>query len=128
MNVTIAEIEKYLSEVKKSIITGKFKVEMNDLRQNNRDLFFDYVINEEQRKQILLNLTPYDFSEILPNEHKGYEYERLYVFGKEVKLLEKFGSKEVTVPLYIKFNKLSYGYVVVISFHKQRYSLSYMFK
>ena len=35
---------------------------MNDKRQDNQDLFFNYVINEEQRKQILLSLTPMDFS------------------------------------------------------------------
>ena len=32
----------------------------------------------------ILSLTEMDFSEILQNEHKGFEHERLYVFGKDV--------------------------------------------
>ena len=34
-----------------------------------------------------------DFSEILQNEHKGYEHENLYVFGKDVALLERNGTE-----------------------------------
>lgn len=52
----------------------------------------------------------------------------LYVFGKDVKLLERTGDEEKTVSLYIKFNKLENRYVVVISFHEQRFPLSYYFK
>ena len=44
----------------------------------------DYVIDETKVKNIILSLTVMDFSEILQNEHKGFEYERLYVFGKDV--------------------------------------------
>lgn len=128
MEVTIADIEKYLGEVKSAINTGKYRVEMNDRRQENQDLFMYYIIDEEKRKQILLSLTFMDFSEILPNEHKGFEEELLYVFGKEVDLLQRFGSEEELVPLYIKFNKLRSKYVIVISFHKQRHPLKYKFK
>ncbi|MCD8082530.1 MAG: hypothetical protein LUE86_03115 [Clostridiales bacterium] len=91
-------------------------------------MFLDYVIDENGAKDILLNLTAMDFSEILHNEHKGFEHELLYVFGKDVKLLERTGDEEKTVSLYIKFNKLENRYVVVISFHEQRFPLSYYFK
>lgn len=37
---------------------------MNTKRQDNQDLFMDYVIDEEKRKQILLSLTATDFSAI----------------------------------------------------------------
>ena len=69
-----------------------------------------------------------DFSEIRHNTHRGFEHELLYVFGKDVKLLQRFGSSEEQVSLYIKFNKLESRYVIVISFHKQNYPLNYMFK
>ena len=69
-----------------------------------------------------------DFSEILQNEHKGYEHERLYVFGKDVTLLERTGTEERAVSLYIKFNKLESSFVIVISFHEQKYPLTYFFK
>lgn len=128
MEVTIADIEKYLVEIKIAINAGKYRVEMNDRRQDNKDLFMDYLIDEENRKQILLSLTALDFSEILPNEHAGYEHEMLYVFGKDVNLLHRFCAGEELISLYIKFNKLESNYVIVISFHKQRHPLEYKFK
>lgn len=75
-----------------------------------------------------MSLTAKDFSEILQNEHRGFEHERLYVFGKDVTLLERSGNEEKTVSLYIKFNKLENCFVIVISFHKQKYPLTYYFK
>lgn len=128
MEVTIADIDKYLEEVKTAINAGKYRVEMNDKRQDNQDLFIDYVIDEEKRKQILLSLTATDFSAILQNEHIGFEHEMLYVFGKDADLLHRFGTGEELVPLYIKFNKLEWNYVIVISFHKQKHLLKYKFK
>lgn len=128
MSITIEEIEKYLSEVKKAVKNNRYRIDRNKNRQANIDLFLDYVIDENGAKDILLNLTAMDFSEILHNEHKGFEHERLYVFGKDVKLLERTGDEEKTVSLYIKFNKLENRYVVVISFHEQRFPLSYYFK
>ena len=128
MNVTIADVEKYLEDVKEAINAGRYRIAMNENRQDNQDLFVDYVISEEQRKQILLSLEAADFSEINHNTHKGYEHELLYVFGKDVKLLNRFGSEEEQVSLYIKFNKLESLYVIVISFHKQKYPLNYKFR
>ena len=128
MDVTITDIEKYLEEVKAAINAGRYRVEMNDNRQDNQDLFLNYIISEEKRKQILLSLESIDFSEIRHNTHKGYEHELLYVFGKDVKLLRRFSSGEEQVSLYIKFNKLETRYVIVISFHEQRYPIKYMFK
>ena len=128
MNVTIEDVEMYLEDVKEAINAGRYRIAMNENRQDNRDLFVDYVISEEQRKQILLSLEATDFSEIKHNTHKGYEHELLYVFGKDVKLLNRFCSEEEQVSLYIKFNKLESLYVIVISFHKQKYPLNYKFR
>ena len=88
----------------------------------------DYVIDEAKAKEIILSLTAMDFSEILQNEHKGYEYEKLYVFGKDVTLLERNGTEEKIVSLYIKFNKLENCFVIIISFHEQKYPLTYYFR
>lgn len=128
MKVTKEDIERYLEEVKVLIHAGRYRVAMNDNRQDNQDLFMDYVLDEEKRKQILLSLTAADFSGVLPNEHKGFEQEQLYVFGKDVNLLPRFGTGEEVVSLYIKFNKLESQYVIVISFHKQQHPLRYEFK
>ena len=103
MDITITDIEKYLEEVKAAINAGCYRIEMNDNRKDNQDLFLDYII-------------------------RGYEHELLYVFGKNVNLLRRFLPGEEQVSLYIKFNKLESRYVIVISFHKQKYPIKYMFK
>ena len=128
MTVTRNEMENYLSDLKEAVEAGAYRIELNSRRQDNRDLFFTYVIDETKVKEILLGITVDDFSEILQNEHKGFEHERLYVFGKDVKLLERMGNAEKTVSLYIKFNKLENCFVIVISFHEQKFPLKYYFK
>lgn len=128
MHIGRKEIDCYLSEVKKAVKNGKYRLERNDRRQDNQDLFFNYVLDEQKVRKIILDLSVEDFSEVLQNKHKGYEYERLYVFGKDVTLLERFGSREKTVSLYIKFNKLENCFVIVVSFHEQRYPIKYYFK
>ena len=121
-------IEQYLSEVKEAVGNNRYRLDRNSRRQDNINLFLDYVIDEAKAKEIILSLTPMDFSEILKNEHVGYEHERLYVFGKDVNLLERNGTDEKTVSLYIKFNKLENCFIIVISFHEQKYPLAYYFK
>ena len=128
MGLKIEEIEAYLNEVKEAIQIGKYRLDRNRKRQDNIDLFLKYVIDEAKAREILLSLTAADFSEILKNEHVGYEHERLYVFGKDVLLLERSGTEEKMVSLYIKFNRLKNCYVIVISFHEQKYPLKYQFK
>ncbi|MBD5544175.1 MAG: hypothetical protein HDR01_08045 [Lachnospiraceae bacterium] len=128
MNIDKKDIEQYLSAVKETVGNDRYRLARNAKRQDNINLFLDYVIDEAKVKEILLSLTAMDFSEILQNEHVGYEHERLYVFGKDVKLLERNGTEEKTVSLYIKFNKLENYFVIVISFHEQKHPLTYYFK
>ena len=128
LNVDKKEIEQYLSGVKEAVEKGNYRLERNAKRQDNINLFLDYVIDEARAKEIILGLTVMDFSEILQNEHEGFEHERLYVFGKDVVLLERNGAEEKIVSLYIKFNKLENCFVIVISFHEQKYPLAYYFK
>lgn len=128
LEVTSDKIEAYLLQVKDAIFKGNYSIARNSNRQDNNDLFNDYVIDEEKTKEILLTIEVEDFSEVRHNEHKGYEHELLYIFGKEVRLLERWGSEEMIVPLYIKFNKLENQFVIVISFHRQKYPMKYYFK
>ena len=124
----VLNIDQYLSEVKEAVEKDNYRLDRNARRQNNINLFLDYVIDEAKAKEIILSLTAMDFSEILQNEHKGYEHEKLYVFGKDVTLLERNGTEEKTVSLYIKFNKLENCFVIVISFHEQKHPLTYYFR
>lgn len=128
LNIDQKDIEQYLSEVKEAVENNNYRIDRNARRQDNVNLFLDYVIDEAKAKEIILSLTVMDFSEILQNEHKGYEYEKLYVFGKDVVLLERNGTEEKTVSLYVKFNKMENCFVIVISFHEQKYPFTYYFK
>lgn len=128
LSIDQKDIEQYLSGVKEAVRNDRYRLDRNARRQDNINLFLDYVIDEAKAKEIILSLTVMDFSEILQNEHKGFEYEKLYVFGKDVILLERNGTEEKTVSLYIKFNKLENCFVIVISFHEQKYPLTYYFK
>ena len=128
LDVTLNDIEVYLSEVKEAIRKNRYRLELNSRRQDNRDLFLTYVLDETMAKDILLGLTATDFSEILQNEHKGYEHELLYVFGKDVELLERMGNACRTVSLYIKFNKMDNCYVIIVSLHEQKYPINDYFK
>lgn len=128
MQYDYGQIQEYLIQMKESVEKGRYRIARNRSRQANLDLYREYVIDEEMSRQILLSLQAEDFCEILQNQHTGYEYERLYVFGKTVLLLQRFGTEEEPVPLYIKCNKLEDQFVIVISFHKQAHPLRYAFQ
>ena len=127
LGINQKDIERYLSDVKDAVKNGRYRLDRNARRQDNINLFLNYVIDEAKVEEIILSLTVMDFSEILQNEHKGFEHEKLYVFGKDVILLERTGVEAKTVPLYIKFNKLKNCFVIIISFHEQKYTLTYYF-
>lgn len=126
-NISKRYIEEYLSDVKRKIQADKYRIDRSDKRQDNKNLFLDFIIDYNKAKEILLKLTYRDFSEILQNEHAEYKEEKLYVFGKNVALSERVGNKQVIVPLYIKINNLKNGPVIIISFHKQKHPLTYYF-
>ena len=72
MIITWKDIEAYLSEVKDAVKKGRYRSARNSKRQDNIDLFLDYVIDEAGAREILLSLESIDFSCILQNEHKGF--------------------------------------------------------
>ena len=78
MNIDQKDIEQYLSEVKEAVEKDNYRLDRNARRLDNINLFLDYVIDEAKAKDIILSLTAMDFSEILQNEHKGYEHEQKY--------------------------------------------------
>ena len=125
MNISREDVERYLSDVKEAIRKGNYTVSARD---KNNQLFLDYIINEQKRTEILLDLTVEDFSEVVNNEHPNFAHELLYIFGKDIKLTPRFGGAERSVSLYIKFNKLKNMNVIVISFHEQEHPLNYAFR
>lgn len=125
MEVSRNEVERYLLDVKAAIHCGRYQVSQ---RRKNQELYIDYLFSDTLCKEILLSLEVNDFSNAVQNDHPQHPEEVLYIFGKEVSLLPKFGNEEENVSLYIKFNKLSNQYLIVISFHKQEFPLEYKFK
>lgn len=128
MNLSVSDVENYLETVKCAVKAHRYRLDLNTKRPDNRKLFQTYSLTEEDAENIILNLNAMDFSDAVPNEHVGFEHETLYIFGKEVLLIERYGTEEKLVPLYIKFNKLDNEFVIVISFHEQRHPLTYYFK
>ena len=128
MNLSVSDVENYLEAVKCAVKARRYRLDINVKRPDNRKLFQTYSLTEEDAENIILDLNAMDFSDAVPNEHVGYEHETLYIFGKEVLLIERYGTAEKLVPLYIKFNKLDNEFVIVISFHEQRHPLTYYFR
>lgn len=125
MNITKEDVQQYLSDVFEAVNAGRYQI---SARQKNQDIYIDYVFTEEDAKRVILSLTVYDFSAAMQNDHPQHPEEIIYIFGKDVRLLPRYGESEEIVSLYIKFNKLTNQYVIVISFHRQEYPLSYKFK
>ena len=121
-------VARYLTEMKEAVAGGRYRIARNANRADNLRLFHRYIIDEARAKQILLELDVLDFSEVRQNNHAGFEEEQLYIFGKDVNLLERYGEEERSVSLYIKINKLESCFVIVVSFHEQRYPLTYLFR
>ena len=128
MNLSVSDVENYLEAVKCAVKAHRCRLDMNAKRPDNRKLFDTYLLTMRDAENIILNLNVMDFSDAVPNEHVGFEHETLYIFGKEVLLIERYGTAEKLVPLYIKFNKLDNEFIIVISFHEQRHPLTYYFK
>ena len=67
LNIEKKDIEQYLSEVKAAVENDRYRLDRNAKRQDNINLFLDYVIDEAKAKDIIISLTEMDFSEILQN-------------------------------------------------------------
>lgn len=127
MNLSIADIEEYLSIVRQAVREDRYEIERNENREENLKLSWQYMLPEEEIKKIIYSLTPLDFSEAVKNRKKRFANEILYVFGKNVNLIERDSGQEKEIELYIKFNKEIDNYVIVISFHEGKHPVKKYF-
>lgn len=127
MNLSIADIEEYLSIVRQAVREDRYEIERNENREENLKLSWQYMLPEEEIKKIIYSLTPLDFSEAVKNRKKRFANEILYVFGKNVSLIERDSGQEKEIELYIKFNKEFDNYVIVISFHEAKHPVKKYF-
>ena len=127
MNLSIADIEEYFSMVRQAVREDRYEIERNENREENLKLSWQYILPEEEIKKIIYSLTPLDFSEAVKNRKKRFANEILYVFGKNVNLIERDSGQEKEIELYIKFNKEIDNYVIVISFHEAKHPVKKYF-
>ena len=127
---TPEEIIGYLKSIRKAILEGKYTISINENRQDNNDFIDMYKVDTKKEKEILLSIQHDDFCYAVDNEKPGYTHEKLYIFCKEYEL-DNWGTLE-TLEIYLKFNLMQLrrgdDYVYVVSFHKRKMPLKYLFK
>lgn len=128
--MTPDEINKYLDKLRKAILEGKYIISKGQNRQENVDFIEDYKIDTKKEKEILLGIQCDDFCYAVDNEKEGFSHEKLYIFCKRQKL-DYWGALEV-VDIYIKINmtqtKGGECFTIVVSFHKRKKPIRYLFK
>lgn len=121
------DIKDYLDQLKKLILSNRYTVSN---RVENNDFAYEYRIDTDKEKEILLNLHYSDFCYTAANKKLEYAHERLYVFCKEYEL-DNWGTLEM-VEIYIKTNltqtRSRNDIVVVISFHRLKKPIKYLFR
>jgi hypothetical protein len=124
------EIKAYLDDFRKCILNRRYIISQNENRQNNIDFIEDYKINTKKEKEILLGLQFDDFCYAVENDKKEYAHEVLYIFCKQHQL--DYWGKLEDVDIYIKINMVQSSsedfYSVVVSFHKRKHDITYLFK
>ncbi len=129
-NYSREDIDTVLTKIKSCVGNNKYTISLNENRQENIDFINEYNIRSNQQKSILLQIKTDDFCHTLQNTKIGYEHEVLYVFAPQVQLFNADGLEE-TVDVYTKFNVIDMPNgrrTVVISFHKQKKPINYLFR
>lgn len=120
------DISRYLEDAKELFKNNKYMISYNGNRQENYQLIMDYVISEYDKKMILLSITSDNFVKRESNTKEKYHNEIMYVFGKNVDLMNRDTGELEQVQSYIKMCIIS-AFCTVVSFHKAKYPIHYAF-
>lgn len=82
MNLSIADIEEYLSIVRQAVREDRYEIERNENREENLKLSWQYILPEEEIKKIIYSLTPLDFSEAVKNRKSVLQMKYFMFSGK----------------------------------------------
>lgn len=122
-NHTKEEIEKYLNEIKKSVIADKFIVCTTSKNEKNRKFIERYKLDSSKQKQMLIELEVNDFCYSADNYNNPQE--KLYFFCREYEL-NNWGIIE-KIEVYIKIAIKQDNFIVVVSFHKPEKNIKKLF-
>lgn len=110
----ILDTEEFLESAKELIRQDQYTIIARD---ENEELLENYLISEDDRKQILLDLEIDDFSKVDKNRNLKFSG-LVYIFKKKVYLTDRYLNEDSLVPLYIKMSSQLNDHVIVISFHE----------
>ena len=113
------EITEYLSKIKELIIKNNNNLIISTNRDINLSFMKKYGLTKKNIIDIINSLNEVNFEEKVINEHQDYPNENLYIFSKNIELVDDKGNIK-DVMLYIKFNLLNKK-VILISFHEAKY-------
>lgn len=124
------DIERFLCKVNECIDCNRINFGEEE-RAKNQALLNKYIITSQKRINIIKSLTKNDFCQInLERLKNPLIFGNLYIFGKELNLVERATGNKQLVKLYIKIQlgKLTQDneYAIIISFHEQEHPLTYM--
>ena len=113
----ITKCENFLNQMNLMLKDNETKVDICPHRQKNFIFYYLYNINEDYVRKVLGELTISDLRDVTLNTNPKYPSEDLYVFSKNVVLLNA-DSREVEEELYIKISIDEKGKIITtISFH-----------
>lgn len=116
-----AGISDLLCTLKRLLEDKRTRLVVCNNRAKNFVFSYLYGINKSYIKEILSKLEVNDFVEATENTNPNFPKELLYVFTKQVVLVNARGEEDV-IQLYIKFSlDDKKKYIITVSFHEAEY-------
>lgn len=125
----IEDITNIIERLRDCVRHGKYTISLNEKRKENQEFIETYNIRTSKQKEILEQITEYDFCYSMNSIRPGYESQILYLFAPTVSLFNDYDQEE-KIQLYIKIRfttQRSSENTIVISFHKANYPLPRLF-
>lgn len=125
MNSILEEkVRAYLKKLKEILNNPNHIINICDNRDKNYIFYYLYNIDKAYIEQVLNSLEASNFVEILINKNSNFPPNELYVFNKEVELVNQAGQEE-EINLYIKLSiDEIVNRIITVSFHNASYSFN----
>ena len=119
-----AKVRVFLNLLKKILKMPNCHINICDHRDKNYIFYYLYNIDTKCIKQVLTTIEISDFVSIVQNKNPDYPPGDLYVFHKNVQLVNQAGDVD-DIELYIKLCIIENdNRVIVISFHNAQFNFN----